>query len=120
MRTSEPGFDRAFLRPESERRGSAVGVFTLQRLARTSHASVVASRCAHAGGPEEIFPTSRWPLGGHSARRSGRRANGGGLREAGGAAGVGMRVRLVSAKLNVSQILLRTQSGVDSHIRGCL
>ena len=39
MRTSEPGFDRAFLRPESERRGSAVGVFTLQRLARTSHAS---------------------------------------------------------------------------------
>ena len=33
---------------------------------------------------------------------------------------VGMRVHLALAKLNVSQILLRTQSGVDSHIRGCL
>ena len=52
-----------------------------------------------------------------------RRANGGGLRDGGGDAGsdrVGMRVHLALAKLNVSQILLRTQSGVGSHIRGCL
>ena len=33
---------------------------------------------------------------------------------------VGMRVHLALAKLNVSQILLRTQSGAGSHIRGCL
>lgn len=53
MRTSEPGFDRAFLRPESERRGSAVGVFPIQRLARTSHASEgIHSLCSR-----------RWPGG---------------------------------------------------------
>ena len=97
------------------------------------------------GGPEEIFQTSRWRLDGSSTRRRGRRARAAALalrapaarvhptRRIGWANGaafarsasmrgsdcVGMRGHLVSAKLNVSQILLRTRSGAGSHSRGC-
>ena len=94
---TQPGHpDRAFLRPKGERRGSRQSAcFPFSVLPAASHASVVASRYAHASG----------------------------LRDGGGDAGadrVGMRVHLALGKLNVSQILLRTQSGAGSHIRGCL
>jgi len=118
-------------------------VFPIQRLARTSHASegihALCSRRWPGGNFLNVAVAVRWSF--NAAVRSAGTGSGafparagregapdaedrlgerGGLREVGGAAGVGMRVHLALAKLNVSQILLRTQSGACSHIRGCL
>jgi len=121
-------------------------VFPIQRLARTSHASegihALCSRRWPGGNFLNVAVAVRWSF--NAAVRSAGTGSGafparagregapdaedrlgerGGLRDGGGDAGsdrVGMRVHLALGKLNVSQILLRTQSGAGSHIRGCL